>query len=556
MLFASFQRRRYLSIFIISLTIATATSAQFNQGWVHERNGIIGNNFYTDGSSILTYQLSQNWIKEISEISNTKILTGDVNSDGKLEIVTIQDNKLIILSASGSTLLSVDIEISGIPDSWVTMLEDVNDDGYLDIGVTYHRGNNNYGDLKARIYDYQGNILKEFTKSSNADGDLSPITMIGSEILIGQQSGYAKDPRGFSRWNYSTNAELWYYDIGPANRGYSIADIDNDGLLDILISNSSVHNGASGNGTTDGDNYFIIIDENGNTKLTKKYSEGDANGGIKNYFINRSTGSEYNILSFKDHGNAYQGTSKMHICDQSATALFSFYGYSNSGWSHAWADIDGDNKIEIVVSNYNDSKCRIYIFDEELNVEYSQEMSSRYYINAIVDVDGDGKLELITSSRDEQVVKVFNNRLEVECSLSVGTDETIYNVIVSDNDDNGKIDLCVLTDKNIVVFEGNANTAVLPFQDSANPESLLLQQNYPNPFNPTTKINFELEETEHVNITVFDIQGNQIETLLNRNVVPGIHQVMFNGIGLPSGIYIYRVQTGKHTQSKQMLLLK
>jgi Secretion system C-terminal sorting domain len=83
-----------------------------------------------------------------------------------------------------------------------------------------------------------------------------------------------------------------------------------------------------------------------------------------------------------------------------------------------------------------------------------------------------------------------------------------------------------------------------------------LEQNYPNPFNPSTKINYTIAKNEHVSINVYDILGNEVETLLNKEEAPGNYEVLLNGSQLSSGVYIYRIEAGPFTASKKMILLK
>jgi hypothetical protein len=87
--------------------------------------------------------------------------------------------------------------------------------------------------------------------------------------------------------------------------------------------------------------------------------------------------------------------------------------------------------------------------------------------------------------------------------------------------------------------------------------------NYPNPFNPSTKINYTLPRAANVTLQVFDVLGNEIETLVNESKQPGNYEVEFNGIGLASGMYLYRIQVIPSTgsgetfvETKKMLLLK
>jgi len=83
-----------------------------------------------------------------------------------------------------------------------------------------------------------------------------------------------------------------------------------------------------------------------------------------------------------------------------------------------------------------------------------------------------------------------------------------------------------------------------------------LYQNYPNPFNPNTKIKYSMPKLSYVAIKVFDILGNEIETLVNEEKPNGIYEVDFNAKNLPSGVYFYRLQAGDFIETKKMVLLR
>ena len=88
------------------------------------------------------------------------------------------------------------------------------------------------------------------------------------------------------------------------------------------------------------------------------------------------------------------------------------------------------------------------------------------------------------------------------------------------------------------------------------PQEIYLVQNFPNPFNPQTKIIFYIPERSFVKLKVFDLLGNELETLINEEKDIGYHEILFDGSGLPSGIYFYTIQTPRFTQTKKMVLLK
>lgn len=110
------------------------------------------------------------------------------------------------------------------------------------------------------------------------------------------------------------------------------------------------------------------------------------------------------------------------------------------------------------------------------------------------------------------------------------------------------------TQNDVYVFDASPLTGLA---NKSNPiEDFRLQQNFPNPFNPQTTIRFSIPSSGKVKLTVFNVLGQKVCTLLNKNMPSGQHQVVFDGSHLASGIYWYRLQVNGRTQTKKMLLLK
>jgi hypothetical protein len=88
------------------------------------------------------------------------------------------------------------------------------------------------------------------------------------------------------------------------------------------------------------------------------------------------------------------------------------------------------------------------------------------------------------------------------------------------------------------------------------PTTFALDQNHPNPFNPTTVINYQIPEQSHVALKEYDILGKEIAVLVNDTKEAGIYSVNFDGAGLSSGFYFYRIEAGSFNQIRKMVLLK
>ena len=104
---------------------------------------------------------------------------------------------------------------------------------------------------------------------------------------------------------------------------------------------------------------------------------------------------------------------------------------------------------------------------------------------------------------------------------------------------------------------------VTPEVTSVIPNKFELSQNYPNPFNPTTTIKYSIpslarvpEGPVRVLLTVYDVLGNEVATLVNENKAPGNYEVNFDGSNLSSGVYFYKMTAGSFTVVKKLNLIK
>lgn len=88
------------------------------------------------------------------------------------------------------------------------------------------------------------------------------------------------------------------------------------------------------------------------------------------------------------------------------------------------------------------------------------------------------------------------------------------------------------------------------------PSTYSLSQNYPNPFNPSTVINYQLPKAGDVNITVYDLSGKEVKSLVNGKQEAGFYSVNLNASSLSSGVYFYTIRTNDFTNTKSMLLVK
>ncbi len=108
----------------------------------------------------------------------------------------------------------------------------------------------------------------------------------------------------------------------------------------------------------------------------------------------------------------------------------------------------------------------------------------------------------------------------------------------------------------ILIDNGSNVLSKIDGKEVGAPGQFGLDQNYPNPFNPTSKISYTIPVNTTVTLTVYDVLGREIQTLVNRRQNAGSYTVIFDGNRLPSGMYFYRLKTASFVSTRKMVLLK
>jgi len=242
-------------------------------------------------------------------------------------------------------------------------------------------------------------------------------------------------------------------------------------------------------------------------------------------FNEDSTGMEIEIIEDEDYG------------DMIDTSYFDWFATSDSLWfiEDEWICDGGEG--------YTDS----FSSEEECNEECNTDC---YY-----DEDNDGMAIYYEFSDDTLFISVT----EYPCEDFNDYDECI---------EEGEMDLFIGELEDIQDFYIHNTLVMLPTGDDVSladvtvmPEKFTLHQNYPNPFNPVTTLRYDLPENGNVNITIYDMLGRQVKTLINQNQDAGYRSVVWNatnnyGEPVSAGIYLYQIQAGEYMQTKKMVLLK
>ena len=155
----------------------------------------------------------------------------------------------------------------------------------------------------------------------------------------------------------------------------------------------------------------------------------------------------------------------------------------------------------------------------------------------------------------------FQIPIEIKFSFATGSDTTVR---VMNNVNNQLFSWTFNRQPTSVTFDPNSQIVIktasiiqgVAEEPNGVPEKYALHQNEPNPFNPVTQINYDVAKNGLVKIVVYDMLGKEVKTLVNEYKPAGRYMVSFNGVNIPSGLYLYKIEAGDFKQVRKMMLVK
>lgn len=166
---------------------------------------------------------------------------------------------------------------------------------------------------------------------------------------------------------------------------------------------------------------------------------------------------------------------------------------------------------------------------------------------------------IITLSGGAQASNIF---WQIAGQVTLGTTSDFKGIILCqtliDMQTGGILNGRMLAQTAVTLDANNVNspTVVKVVENGLAPQEFALYQNYPNPFNPTSTIQYAIPQTGFVNISIYDILGEEIRVLVNEEKTPGNYEIIFDGKDLASGVYFYKIRTGEFSQIKKMVLMR
>ena len=305
-----------------------------------------------------------------------------------------------------------------------------------------------------------------------------------------------------------------------------------------------------------------LFTTNEDTDYSGTFSASDAEGDSLTYSILDSTDNGTLILSDPISGTFtyspienFNGSDSLTfsvsdgILLDTGTVNITVVGLNDAPSSFALSEQDS---VYITMDNFATDSIS-FTWDESIDVDGDELL---YDFTASLIVNGQVKAEYNSSSLTIREMKIDHQSVFDEifaAQAMLGGIE--WDVSVSDGIEE------VMSQNGALTLGVNASAAVLSINGELLPEVFALHQNYPNPFNPVTTLRYDLPENGLVNITIYDMLGRQVKTLMDQSQDAGYRSVIWNatndyGKPVSAGIYLYQIQAGKYISTKKMVLLK
>ena len=388
----------------------------------------------------------------------------------------------------------------------------LNDGSFIVVGTSesYGTGTN---DVYVRKLNSNGDEIwfKSFTTTYDEGCGAIINASDGGYILTGSTKNTADKSSNALVMKIDINGNLvWKKDFG-GNGGEGAGDIlaTNDGGYIFSGSTSDPSTGIL-------DIYLVKIDASGNKVWEKSFggAESDAAGAMT-----ATSDGGYILGGYTASYGAGSKDAFMVKIDAAGNQLWykTFGGVHSDGFGRVIQTSDGGY---IGVGSINAYFSQQFIFDDLLVVR-TDSQGNLIWQKTFGGEKNDGASEILRSGNGGYVI--------LGGTGSFAPKSKIYLIGIND-------------DGNITRIEDDSNEM---------PSDYYLSQNYPNPFNPTTQINFRTKEESFVNLSVFNMLGQKVRTLVNGTIDGGDHSKVFDASNLASGIYFYRLEITNLNKSEQ-----
>lgn len=483
---------------------------------------------------------------------------GDYDNDGDLDIFVgnINGKNNSLFENDGSGTFSQVTDIAPVIDggnSFSSAWADFDNDGNLDLFVAnagnepdflYQGGG---GGSFHKITD--GEIVNEASTSFGAawgdynnDGFIDLFVAKNGDNALFQNNGDG---------SFSKISNTSFMNTASSSRGGTWGDFDNDGDLDLYVANLGNNLFYENNG----DGSFTQINSGepvaaSNDSRSAHWGDFDSDGDLDLFVGN--VGADALYLN-----NGDKTFVRMQNDD--------FLNESQASNAAASADFDNDGDLDLCIAHLPRNLSNLLLENNRQNHSWLKvkpvgRQSNTSAIGAKIRVKADIMGKPVWQTRQISAQSGFASQNELPALFGLGRNAMVDSVVVEWPSGKFSYLLNVVANQFLIIDEDSALVSV-DLSDDVIPEFYSLEQNFPNPFNPETSIRYQLRNPEHVRITIFNMRGEQVVTLIDAPKNAGRHSVRWLGLDysnypVASGVYIYQIKAGTFLSARKLLLLK
>ncbi|MCH8010807.1 MAG: VCBS repeat-containing protein [Candidatus Marinimicrobia bacterium] len=471
---------------------------------------------------------------------------GDYDNDGDIDLFVAnsnENNSLYRNNGDGTfTKITTGVIVTDGGNSYGSSWGDYDNDGYIDLFVANNGSQDN------------------FLYRNNGDGTFTNITQ-GVIVTDGGSSGgsswgdYDNDGNldlfvansGENNFLYRNNGDGTFTKITEGDivkdegsfLSISWGDYDNDGNLDLFVANSGENNFLYRN---NGDGTFTKITEgdivnDGEMSTGSSWGDYDNDGDIDLFVAN--DGGQDNFLYRNNGDGTFTKITEGDIAND-----------AGSSWCSIWGDYDNDGNLDLFVANFGENN---FLYRNNgnsnnwVNIKFIGTVSNTSAIGAKVRLK-----TTINGTSFWQMREITGQTGYAEFGLG---DATLIDSIKIEWPSGIVQDTTNLAVNQFITIIEEGEVRVSD-ENVGIPTVFALHLNYPNPFNPVTTLRYDLPERAEVVLTVYDILGREVETILNRHMDSGYHTVQWSAGNVSTGIYFVRMESGNFTQTQKVMVLK
>lgn len=535
---------KLITLFIL-IIIYTNSYSQVTEEWVQRYND--SKNFNDRATSIA-----------IDDNGNVYITGHSTNNTSSGPCATIKYNTSGIQQwiAYSNALLGYSIAVDGSGNVYVTGIS-----GEILTKKNYKTVKYNSDGIEQWIQTYNGPVNEDDEAHSIAI-DFSGNVYVTGWTTVESFSNKRKcttikyDSDGVLQWvaiyegTINSSTEGWYISVDASNNvyvtGHSLDFGTNNNYLTIKYSSNGTEIWAqSYNGQANNDDraHFHAVDDLGNVYVT-----GQSYG----------NGSSYDYVTIKYSPTGIQQWIQKYIT--SGVDVAKSIGVDDFGNIYvtggSYGGLTGSDYATI---KYNSSGVQQWIQRYNNYTKYNDFANSlvldhlgNIYVSGYSSGNGTN-FDYVTikysSTGVQQWIQRYNgpgNNVDKANSLAVDASGNVY--VTGESIGNEK-------DYDYATIKYSQQVGIVSLS-TAIPDNYNLYQNYPNPFNPNSKIKFALPKNSFVKIIIYDLLGKEIETIVNGQLSAGVYETYFDGTGLSTGVYFYRLTTEDYSETKNMMLIK